>query len=46
MDPFAGTGTTPGAARLEGFDSIGVEEKTQYAELCRLGLRRVTPRST
>ncbi|MFG3263032.1 DNA methyltransferase [Streptomyces bobili] len=40
LDPFAGTGTTLEAARLEGFDSMGVEAKPEYAELCRLRLRR------
>jgi DNA modification methylase len=45
LDPFAGTGTTLEAARLEGFDSMGVEEKAEYAELCRLRLRRDTTRS-
>ncbi|WP_406730688.1 DNA methyltransferase [Streptomyces sp. NBC_01794] len=45
LDPFAGTGTTLEAARLEGFDSMGVEEKAAYAELCRLRLRRDTTRS-
>ncbi|WP_116428936.1 DNA methyltransferase [Streptomyces spongiicola] len=40
LDPFAGTGTTLEAARLEGFDSMGVEAKAEYAELCRLRLRR------
>jgi DNA modification methylase len=40
LDPFAGTGTTLEAVRLEGFDSMGVEEKVAYAELCRLRLRR------
>ncbi|MFF8399867.1 DNA-methyltransferase [Streptomyces sp. NPDC016172] len=45
LDPFAGTGTTLEAARLEGFDSMGVEEKAEYAKLCRLRLRRDTTRS-
>jgi DNA modification methylase len=40
LDPFAGSGTTLEAARLEGFDSMGVEAKPEYAELCRLRLRR------
>ncbi|MFF7838830.1 DNA-methyltransferase [Streptomyces ossamyceticus] len=40
LDPFAGTGTTLEAARLEGFDSMGIEEKATYAELCRLRLSR------
>ncbi|MDH6629399.1 DNA modification methylase [Streptomyces sp. LBL] len=42
LDPFAGTGTTLEAARLEGFHSVGVEAKAAYAELCRLRLRRDT----
>ncbi|MGW6792385.1 DNA methyltransferase [Streptomyces chartreusis] len=45
LDPFAGTGTTLEAARLEGFDSMGVEAKAEYAELCHLRLRRDTTRS-
>ncbi|WP_371605030.1 site-specific DNA-methyltransferase (plasmid) [Streptomyces sp. NBC_01220] len=40
LDPFAGSGTTLEAARLEGFPSIGIEQKAEYAELCRLRLRR------
>ncbi|MER6109313.1 site-specific DNA-methyltransferase [Streptomyces hirsutus] len=42
LDLFAGTGTTLEAARLEGFPSMGVEEKAEYAELCRLRLLRGT----
>ncbi|MFG2408813.1 DNA methyltransferase [Streptomyces brevispora] len=42
LDPFAGSGTTLEAARLEGFPSVGIEQKADYAELCRLRLRRDT----
>lgn len=38
FDPFAGTGTTLEAARLEGFPSLGIEKDPAYAELCRLRL--------
>ncbi|MEU6756040.1 site-specific DNA-methyltransferase [Streptomyces sp. NPDC046685] len=38
LDPFAGTGTTLEAARLEGFASLGVEKDPAYAELCKVRL--------
>lgn len=33
LDPFAGSGTTLEAARLEGFDAAGVERETDYIKL-------------
>lgn len=40
LDPFAGTGTTLGAALLEGMRAVGVERHEPYAELARGRLRR------
>ncbi len=33
VDPFAGSGTTILAAKLEGFKAIGIEEKLEYYEI-------------
>lgn len=36
LDPFAGSGTTLQAARLEQFDSIGIEREVEYyADICK-----------
>jgi site-specific DNA-methyltransferase (adenine-specific) len=40
LDWCAGTGTTLEAARLEGFNSIGVEREKDAAELCRIRLAK------
>ena len=40
LDPFAGTGTTLEAARLEGFDSIGIERESDYLPLIAARLNR------
>ena len=45
LDPFAGTGTPLEAARLEGCNPMGVESKPEYAELCRIRLRRDATRA-
>ncbi len=34
LDPFAGSGTTLEAAVLEGFNAIGIERESDYADLC------------
>jgi len=38
LDPFAGSGTTLEASRLESFESIGIEKDPAHAELCRVRL--------
>lgn len=38
LDPFAGSGTTLEACRLESFRSIGIEQEAAHAELCRVRL--------
>jgi site-specific DNA-methyltransferase (adenine-specific) len=42
LDPFAGSGSTGKAARLEGFNAILVEMEEEYIEICekRLGIER------
>jgi site-specific DNA-methyltransferase (adenine-specific) len=41
LDPFAGSGTTLEAARLEGFDVVGIEREAEYLPLIRARLDRV-----
>jgi hypothetical protein len=44
LEPFAGSGTTLQAARLEGFTVTGIERERPHAELCRIRLEQpVTP---
>jgi hypothetical protein len=38
LDPFAGSGATLEAARLEGFDAIGIEMEAKHCELIRARL--------
>jgi site-specific DNA-methyltransferase (adenine-specific) len=38
LDPFAGSGTTLEACRLESFQSIGIEKDQAHAELCKIRL--------
>jgi DNA modification methylase len=38
LDPFAGSGTTLEACRLESFQSIGIEKDPAHAELCKIRL--------
>lgn len=38
LDPFAGSGTTLEACRLESFRSIGIEKDPAHVELCRIRL--------
>lgn len=40
LDPFAGSGTTLEAAALEGFSCTGIELDPNYAELCRVRIKR------
>lgn len=35
LDPFMGSGSTGKAARLEGFDFIGIERESEYLEIAR-----------
>jgi DNA modification methylase len=41
LDPFAGSGTTLEAAKLEGFDSIGIEREAEHIPLIEQRLTRV-----
>jgi site-specific DNA-methyltransferase (adenine-specific) len=41
LDPFAGSGTTGVAARMEGFDFIGIERDKTYAEIARARIASV-----
>lgn len=38
LDPFAGSGTTLEACRIESFQAIGIEMDAAHAELCRVRL--------
>lgn len=38
LDPFAGSGTTPCAAVLEGFDCVGIESEAEYVAIIRARL--------
>jgi DNA modification methylase len=40
LDPFAGSGTTLEACRLESFQSIGIEKDTSHADLCTVRLAK------
>ena len=40
LDPFAGSGTTLEAARLEGYDATGIELSAEYARRCKERLDR------
>lgn len=40
LDPFAGSGTTLEACRLESFQSIGIEKDPAHAELCKIRLAK------
>lgn len=40
LDPFAGSGTTVEAAMIEGFESIGIERETDYADLIQVRIDR------
>ena len=42
LDPFLGSGTTLVAARLEGFDGIGIEQEAEYVEIAK---RRIPPQT-
>ena len=35
LDPFLGSGTTGIAARIEGFNFIGIEREAEYMEIAR-----------
>lgn len=41
LDPFAGSGSTGKAARLEGFSFIGIEREEEYAEIARARIAAV-----
>jgi site-specific DNA-methyltransferase (adenine-specific) len=39
LDPFMGSGTTPIATLLEGFNGVGIEREAEYMEIARLRLK-------
>ena len=41
LDPFMGSGSTGKAARLEGFDFIGIEREPEYVEIARARIEAV-----
>jgi DNA modification methylase len=43
LDPFAGSGTTGEAARLEGFDAILIEREDEYVADIRRRLEQPLP---
>jgi site-specific DNA-methyltransferase (adenine-specific) len=43
LDPFLGSGTTGIAARLEGFDFIGIERDAHYAEIAKARIEAWQP---
>ena len=43
LDPFTGSGTTGCAARLEGFDFVGIEREPEYFEIARLRIAAAVP---
>ena len=46
LDPFAGSGTTLVAARLEGFRAVGFEREAEYVEVARGRVLRATQQRT
>ena len=40
LDPFAGSGATLEACRLESFQSVGIEKEPAHTELCRIRLNK------
>lgn len=43
LDPFTGSGTTGIAARLEGYDFVGVEREAEYATIAAARIQGVSP---
>ncbi|HMH10286.1 MAG TPA: site-specific DNA-methyltransferase, partial [Candidatus Nitrosopolaris rasttigaisensis] len=43
LDPFCGSGTTLQAANEEGFSSIGIEQKAEYADNIRYRMKNLQP---
>jgi site-specific DNA-methyltransferase (adenine-specific) len=43
LDPFTGSGSTGKAAKLEGFNFIGIEREAEYVEIARARIHSATP---
>jgi hypothetical protein len=43
LDPFTGSGSTGKAARLEGFNFIGIEREPEYADIARARIAAIEP---
>jgi site-specific DNA-methyltransferase (adenine-specific) len=44
LDPFCGSGTTGIAAKLEGFDFIGIEQEEEYYNIANARIENYTER--
>ncbi len=45
LDPFMGSGSTGKAAKLEGFDFIGIEREAEYVKIAEARINAVKPES-
>ena len=45
LDPFMGSGSTGKAAKLEGFDFIGIEQDAEFVEIARARIAAAVERS-
>ena len=43
LDPFMGSGSTGKAAKLEGFNFIGIEREAEYVEIARARIAAAEP---
>ena len=43
LDPFAGSGSTGKACKLEGFDFIGIEKDPDYCKIAEARIKHAEP---